>query len=518
METLDLSVIDWSRAQFAMTAMDHWIFVPLTLSLGFIMAIMETMYYRTGKTEWKTMTKFWMRLFGINFAVGVAGGLILEFQFGTNWSNYSWLVGDIFGAPLAIEGIMAFFLESTFFVIMFFGWGKVSKGFHLTATWLTWFGATLSSLWILVANAWMQYPTGTTFNIDTVRNEMTDFWAVLFSPMAMTKFIHTVTSSWIVGAAFVIGVSAWYLMKKRNIEFAHKSIKIAAIFGLLGIVLAMYSGDGSAYQVAQKQPMKLAAMEGLYQGHNGEGLVAIGVLNPAKKEYNDTTNPFLLKITLPKLLSFLAYRDFNAYVPGVKDLLDGGYLETKPDSQAVKPITTNEKMVFGKMAQNALKEYKLAQKHHNDSLATVNKAVFAATSPYYGYGYMKDKKQLIPNIPLTFYSFRFMVIFGGFFLLYFIFILYIRRRIENLKWLQILALWAIPLAYLTSFSGWIVAEVGRQPWAIQDLLPTFAAVSDVPVGSIQTTFAIFAIMFIVLFIAIVSIMVHEIRKGPEHIQ
>jgi len=518
METLDLSVIDWSRAQFALTAMDHWIFVPLTLSLGFIMAIMETIYYRTGKAEWKTMTKFWMRLFATNFALGVAGGLILEFQFGTNWSNYSWLVGDIFGAPLAIEGIMAFFLESTFFVVMFFGWNKVGKRFHLAATWLTWFGATLSALWILVANAWMQYPTGTAFNVDTVRSEMTDFWAVLFSPMAMSKFFHTVTSSWIVGSAFVIGVCAWYLLKKRNIEFAHKSIKIAAVFGLAGILLAMFTGDSSAYQVAQKQPMKLAAMEGLYNGHNGEGLVAVGILNPSKKVYNDSTDAFLFKITIPKTLSYLSYRDFNAFVPGVKDILDGGYLETKADGQAVKPITTDEKIVFGQMAQSALQNFKKAQRDKNDSLMTVNKAVFAATSPYYGYGFVKDKKQLIPNVALTFYSFRFMIIFGGFFLLYFIFLLIIRRKIENMKWLQYIAMWSIPLAYLTSFSGWIVAEVGRQPWAIQDLLPTFAAVSKVPVGSIQTTFAIFVVIFIILFIAMVGVMTNEIRKGPEHIK
>lgn len=520
METLDLSVIDWSRAQFAMTAMFHWIFVPLTLGLGLIMAVMETMYYRTGKTEWKTTTKFWMRLFGINFAVGVASGLILEFQFGTNWSNYSWLVGDIFGAPLAIEGIMAFFLESTFFVIMFFGWNKVGKGLHLTATWLTWFGATLSALWILVANAWMQHPAGTAFNIDSVRSEMTNFWSVLFSPVAINKFLHTVTSSWIVGAALVVGISGWYLLKKRNVEFAHKSITIASIFGLLGIVLAMITGDGSAYEVAQKQPMKLAAMEGLYKGTNGQSLVAMGILNPSKQEYNDNTKPFLLKmnVPIPKLLSYLAYKDCNAFVPGIQDLLDGNYLATQPDGQNVKPITTDEKIVFGKMAQKALKEYKQAQKEKNDSLATVNKAIFEATSAYYGYGYVKDKKQLIPNVPLTFYAFHFMVIFGCFFLLYFIFLLVTKRKVENMKWLQYLTIWAIPLAYLTSFSGWIVAEMGRQPWAIQDILPTFAAVSAVPTGSIAITFTIFAILFVILFVAVVSIMVHEIRKGPEHMQ
>lgn len=232
-ENIDTSLIDWSRAQFALTAMYHWLFVPLTLGLGVIQAIMETIYYRTGNEAWKKTAQFWMKLFGINFAIGVATGLILEFEFGTNWSNYSWFVGDIFGAPLAIEGILAFFMEATFIAVMFFGWDKVSKRFHLASTWLTIIGATLSALWILIANAWMQYPVGMHFNPDTVRNEMFDFWAVALSPVAINKFFHTVLSGWIVGALFVLGISCWYLLKKRNTEFALSSIKVSAIFGLV---------------------------------------------------------------------------------------------------------------------------------------------------------------------------------------------------------------------------------------------------------------------------------------------
>ena len=228
-----LQTVDWSRAQFAMTAIYHWLFVPLTLGLGFIIAIMETLYVRTGDEFWKRTTKFWMRLFGINFAIGVATGIILEFEFGTNWSNYSHFVGDIFGAPLAVEGIMAFFMESTFIAIMFFGWNKVSKGFHLTATWLTAIGANLSALWILVANAWMQHPVGCTFNLETVRNEMTSFWEVLFSPVAMNKFFHTITSSFVLAALFVVGVSAWYLLRHREQKMARKSIAIASAFGFV---------------------------------------------------------------------------------------------------------------------------------------------------------------------------------------------------------------------------------------------------------------------------------------------
>jgi cytochrome d ubiquinol oxidase subunit I len=256
MELLDASLLGWSRAQFALTSMYHWLFVPLTLGLGVIMSIMETLYYKTGNEEWKKTAKFWMTLFGVNFAIGVATGIILEFEFGTNWSNYSWFVGDIFGAPLAIEAVVAFFMEATFISIMFFGWNKVSKGFHLASTWLTITGATLSALWILVANAWMQYPVGMEFNPDTVRNEMIDFWALLLSPVAINKFFHTVISSWVVGALFVTGISAWYLLRKREVDFAMKSIKVGAIFGLVATILVAVTGDGSAYHVTQQQPMK----------------------------------------------------------------------------------------------------------------------------------------------------------------------------------------------------------------------------------------------------------------------
>lgn len=254
--TIDSSLIDWSRAQFALTAMYHWLFVPLTLGLGIIQAIMETIYYKSGDLFWKRTTQFWMKLFGINFAIGVATGLILEFEFGTNWSNYSWFVGDIFGAPLAIEAIVAFFLEATFITVMFFGWDKVSKRFHLVSTWLTITGATLSALWILIANAWMQHPTGMAFNPDTIRNEMVDFWQIVLSPVAINKFFHSVLSGWIVGSIFVIGVSSWYLLKNREQRFALESIKVGAIFGLISSILILWTGDGSAYQVAQKQPMK----------------------------------------------------------------------------------------------------------------------------------------------------------------------------------------------------------------------------------------------------------------------
>ena len=331
--TLDLSAIDWARAQFALTAIYHWLFVPLTLGLGLIMSIMETKYYRTGDAFWRKTAQFWQRLFGINFAMGVATGIILEFEFGTNWSNYSWFVGDIFGAPLAIEGIVAFFMESTFVAVMYFGWEKVSRGFHLASTWLTWLGATISAWWILVANSWMQYPVGCEFNPDTMRNEMTSFADVALSPFAIDKFCHTAISSWIVGAVFVVAVSGWYLLKRREAEreMALKSIPIAAIVGLLASVLAGATGHKSAQTVAAVQPMKLAAMEALYDGGTAQGLKIVE------------------GIEVPYALSFMATNDFNGFVPGINDILKG---YTRSDG-TVEP-SAQEKMERGRAAIAAL--------------------------------------------------------------------------------------------------------------------------------------------------------------------
>ena len=514
MEPIDLYLVDWSRAQFALTAMYHWMFVPLTLGLAVIMSIMETIYYKTGNEKWKRTTKFWMKLFGINFAIGVATGIILEFEFGTNWSNYSWFVGDIFGAPLAIEGIIAFFLEATFIAVMFFGWEKVSKGFHLASTWLVTFGATISALWILIANAWMQYPVGMEFNPDTIRNEMNDFWALVFSPVAINKFFHTVISSWTLGGIFVIGVSSWFLLKNREKAFALDSIKIASVVGFVGILISIWTGDGSAYHVAQKQPMKLAAMEGLYKGGEGVGLVAVGMLTP-DKQYNDKKDPFIFNIQIPKMLSYLAERDFNAFVPGITDLVEGGY-----DTQAGKALSIEQKMEKGRKAMSALKHYGEAKKAKNENEAKVQLAILRENYPYFGYGYFKSPADAIPNVSLVFYSFRIMVTLGGFFLLLFLFVIYTsyKKKFANMKWLQWVCLWSIPLAYITSQSGWIVAEVGRQPWAIQDILPVTAAISNIDVSSVKLTFFLFLILLTILFVAEVSIMLKQIKNGPEQVE
>ena len=514
LEHIDTSLIDWSRAQFALTAIYHWIFVPLTLGLAVIMGIMETMYYRTGDEFWKRTAKFWMKLFGINFAVGVATGLILEFEFGTNWSNYSWFVGDIFGAPLAIEGILAFFMEATFIAVMFFGWDKVSRKFHLASTWLTGLGATISAWWILVANAWMQNPVGMEFNPDTVRNEMVDFWAVALSPTAVNKFFHTVLSGWVLGAVFVVGVACWFLLKKRDKKFALSSIKIAAWVGLGSAVLSAWTGDGAGYQGAQTQPMKLAAMEGYYEGQQGAGLVAIGMLNPEKKTYDDGQAPFLFRMEIPKMLSLLAERKMDAFVPGITDLLEGGY-ELKDGTKA---LSAEEKIERGKTAIAALAAYRDANAAGNKEDAKIAAKTLKENVAYFGYGYIKDVNDLVPNVPLTFYAFRVMVMLGGYFILFFIVILFLvyKRDLSKMKWMHWVALLTIPLGYLAGQAGWVVAECGRQPWAIQDMLPVNAAISKLDVGSVQTTFFIFLVLFTIMLIAEIGILLKAIKKGPEN--
>ncbi len=513
-EQISPSLIDWSRAQFALTAMYHWIFVPLTLGLAVIMGVMETVYYRTDNAFWKHAAKFWMKLFGINFAIGVATGLILEFQFGTNWSNYSWFVGDIFGAPLAIEGILAFFMEATFIAVMFFGWGKVSRGFHLASTWLTGLGATISAWWILVANAWMQNPVGMEFNADTARNEMVDFFAVAFSPMAVNKFVHTVLSGWVLGALFVVGVSCWFLYKNREKTLALSSIKVAACIGLAATLLSVWSGDESGYQVAQKQPMKLAAMEGYYKGENGAGLVALGILNPEKQTSGDGIDPFIMRIEIPYMLSLLAERNTEAFVPGIDDLLNGGY-EMKDGSIA---LSAQEKIERGRLAISAFAEYRKAKSSGDEEKMAEADVILKENMAYFGYGYVKDKNDLVPNVPLTFYMFRVMVILGGYFILFFIVVLFLvyKKDLSRMRWMHWIAMLSVPLGYIAGQAGWIVAECGRQPWAIQDLMPVNAAISRLDTSSVQITFFIFLALFTLLLIAEVGIMLKAIQKGPEN--
>ena len=456
------------------------------------MAVMETIYVIRKVDFWKHAARFWMKIFGINFALGVATGIILEFEFGTNFSNYSWFVGDIFGAPLAIEGIFAFFIEATFIAVMLFGWGRVSKGFHLASTWLTAFGASLSALWILIANGWMQHPVGMVFNPDTVRNEMVDFWAVVSNPVAVSKFFHSVLCGWMTGAVVVIGISSWYLLRRREQRFALGSIRVAAVVGIVGTVALMFSGDRSAVHVAEYQPMKLAAAEGLQRG--------------------GSRAPFSIVpgVEIPGMLSFLATGDFDRHVPGIQDILDG-YV----DGNGTRHPSAAEMMARGDTALSAFRTYREA-KGSDPELAAAARATLMENAGYFGYGYISSEEELVPPVGLVYWAFRVMVGLGCFLLLVMILAFYYVRRetLEKNRWFLWICVLSIPLVYLSGQAGWIVAEVGRQPWAIQGLLPVKAGVSSVSVGAVQTTFFLFLGIF-TLFLAIeIRILIRTIRKGP----
>ena len=488
---IESALVDWSRWQFALTACYHWIFVPLTLGLAVVMAVMESVYVRTGDVFWKRTAKFWMKLFAINFAVGIATGIILEFEFGTNWSNYSWFVGDIFGAPLAIEGILAFFMEATFFAVMFFGWEKVSKKTHLLCTWMTGIGAAVSAVWILIANAWMQHPVGMEFNPDTVRHEMVDFWALVLNPTAVSKFFHTVFSGWMTGAVFVIGISCWYLLKGRERRFALDSVRVAAVVGIVGTLAVMISGDSSGVHMAKYQPMKLAVAEGLEDGGRGAGFSIV----PG--------------VEVPGVLSLLATHDIDGYVPGVNDLLEG-----YTDGDGVRHLSAEEKMQRGRLALDAFRTYRSAK--DSDSVAAARKTL-DENIEYFGYGYIGSKEELVPPTGLVYWAFRAMVGIGCFLMLLMAVVLWAERkqRLAGMRWLQWTALLSIPLVYLAGQAGWVVAEVGRQPWTIEGLLPVKAAVSSVSAENVKTTFFLFVAIFTLFLIIELRILVRAIKKGPD---
>jgi cytochrome d ubiquinol oxidase subunit I len=479
--------------------------------------MMESLYVKTGNEEWKKITKFWMTLFGINFAIGVATGIILEFQFGTNWSNYSWFVGDLFGAPLAVEGILAFFIESTFIAVMFFGWNKVSKKFHLASTWLVAIGANLSALWILVANAWMENPVGMIFNPDTARNEMENFWAVLFNPVAVDKFLHTISSGFVLGSMFVVGISSWFLLKKREENFAKKSILVAAIFGLLSSVLLAITGDSSAKTIARVQPVKFAAFEALYKGAERAPLVAAGVIKNGEEKIGEWSSPdFVFKIEIPDLLSVMTSGDRDAYVPGIYDHVMGN-----PERGILSVAQKKER---GEVARLALAEFKAAadssdKQKMNELAAKFNDPVFREDYfRYFGYAFINSPEEVIPDVYGSFYSFHFMVFLGFLFILQFALAVYFvyNGMLGKQKWLLWTLLLSIPLPYLASELGWALTEVGRQPWIIQDLMPVKIAVSKISAASVKTTFWLFAILFTALLIAEISIMVKQIKSGPKH--
>ncbi len=510
LEQIDLSTVNWARAQFALTAMYHWIFVPLTLGLTFLCAFFETIYVKTGKEEWKELTKFWMKLFGINFAIGVATGIILEFEFGTNWANYSWMVGDIFGAPLAIEGIVAFFLEATFFAVMFFGWNRVSKKFHLFSTWMVAIGSNLSALWILVANGWMQFPTGMAFNPDTARFEMKNFFEVVFSPYAISKFTHATTSGFVLSSLFVIAIASYYLAKRRHMLMAKRSIIVASVFGLIASLMLAFTGDEAAFIDAKHQPMKLAAMEGLWDGTTDAPIVAFGIVN-GMKEPGDFQDPFVVEFKIPGLLSLLANREPGSFVPGINDLVFGN---------KEQGITGVEEMVKkGKLAVKYLDEYKKAKKKGDLSAASSVLSEFNKYKDFLGYGHLRSSKEAVPPVSITFYSFHIMAAVGtGIILIFFLFLFYsVRGNIETATWLYPIGIIFFILAFVAGEAGWVVAEVGRQPWAIQGLLPVSVARTDIAPVNVKLTFFMFLATFTLLLIAEIRIMLKQIQIGPKEV-
>ena len=479
-----------------MTAAYHWLFVPLTLGLALVMAIMETIYVVKKDEFWKKTAQFWVKLFAINFAVGIATGIILEFEFGTNWSNYSWFVGDMFGAPLAIEGILAFFMEATFFAVMFFGWDKVSRRFHLASTWLTGIGASISAFWILVANGWMQNPVGTTFNPDTVRSEMASaqaFWEVISNPVAVSKFFHAITSGWVTGGVFVVGVSCWYLLKKRQRKFAKASILVGSLVGIAGSFAVMLSGDASGVHAAEFQPMKLAAAEGLQDG----GRRAAFTIVPGVK--------------IPGMLSILATHDINGFVPGINDILSG---YTDNDGNVIPSVA--EKMQRGRTALDALAQYR-ALKDSDPAAAAEARAVLDENVQYMGYGHLEKPEDVIPPVGVVFWAFRFMIGLGMLMLLELVVVGWLawKDKLADKKWLLIAALCSIPLVYICGQAGWIVAEVGRQPWTIQGLLPVNVAISSLSAGAVKTTFFVFLAIFTLFLVIEIRILIGAIKKGPE---
>lgn len=503
---IDADLVEVSRLQFALTALFHFIFVPLTLGLSFLLAIMESAYVLTQKIIYRDMTKFWGKLFGINFALGVTTGITLEFQFGTNWAYYAHYVGDIFGVPLAIEGLMAFFLESTLIGLFFFGWERLSQRQHLAVTWLVALGSNLSALWILIANGWMQNPVGAEFNYQTMRMEMTSFSELLFNPVAQVKFVHTVASGYVTGAMFVLGVSSYYLLRQRDVPFARRSFAIAASFGTASILSVIVLGDESGYHLGDVQQVKLAAIEAEWHTHEPPAaFTLIGWPDDAQQKTH-----FAVKI--PYVLGIIATRSFDEPVLGISDL---------------KKI--NEQRIREGMAA-----YGLLQQLRNGDESEQTRAAFDQVKQHLGYGLLLKKTnpdvvdaseaqiqaavdRSIPKVWPLFWSFRVMVGAGIFMLAVFVLAFWqsTRHRAAEKKWLLRIAMYSVPLPWIAAECGWIVAEYGRQPWTIGGILPTELSVSNLSAGDVWSSLIAIVLFYVALFVIEMFLMLHFIRKGPS---
>ena len=503
---IDLALVNVSRLQFALTALYHFLFVPLTLGLSMILVIMEAVYVMTGREIWKRMTRFWGLLFGINFAMGVATGITMEFQFGTNWAYFSHYVGDIFGAPLALEGLMAFFLEATFVGLFFFGWERLSRVGHLAVTALVALGSSLSALWILIANAWMQHPVGAQFNPQTMRMELLSFGQVLFNPVAQAKFVHTVAAGYVVGSVFVLAVSAWYLLRGCNVEIARRSMAVAASFGLACALSVVVLGDESGYLASDNQKMKIAAIEAEWHTEAPPaGFTVFGF-----PDVQARTTHAALKV--PWLLGLIATRSIDRPVSGILDLvararvrIESG-IEAHAALQALRadPADAAAQARFAAHQQDLGYGLLLLRYVGDPSAATSRQIEEAAWST-------------VPDVPVLFWSFRVMVGLGLFFILLFATAFYLsaRHRFEQNRWFLRIAFLSLPLPWIAAELGWIVAEYGRQPWSIDGLLPTFLGVSATPVTNVWLSLAAFVVFYSALAVVDVYLLVRMIRRGPD---
>ncbi|MEJ2793583.1 cytochrome ubiquinol oxidase subunit I [Iodobacter sp. LRB] len=496
-------VVELSRMQFGLTAMFHFLFVPLTMGLSWILVICEAAYVMTGKEIYKDMTRFWGKLFGINFAMGVTTGLTLEFQFGTNWAYYSHYVGDIFGVPLAIEGMMAFFLESTFVGLFFFGWDRLSKVQHLGVTFLVALGSNISALWILIANGWMQNPVGAEFNYITMRMELTSLAEVFFNPVAQVKFVHTVAAGYVAASMFVLGVSSWYLLKARDTGFALRSFAIASAFGLASILSVIVLGDESGYTTGEVQKVKLAAMEGQWDTQPAPAALTLFGIPNQKEERVD------FEVSIPYALGLIATRSTTEKVTGIKDLKIEYEQRVKNGIQAYAALTRLK--AGDKTAHDAFEAHKadlgygLLLKKYTSNVVDATPAQIKAAAA-----------DTIPNVAPIFWSFRIMVGLGMLFLFIFSMSFYFlaKRNLAPQRWLLHLAVWSIPLPWVAIEAGWLVAEYGRQPWTISGILPTFMSASALSSGQLHFSMIGLTLMYTSLFAIEMYLMLKYIRLGP----
>jgi len=503
---INIDVVQLSRLQFALTAMFHFIFVPLTLGMSALLGIMETVYVMTGREIWREMTKFWGVLFGINFAMGVATGITMEFQFGTNWAYYSQYVGDVFGVPLAIEGLMAFFLEGTFVGLFFFGWNKLSKGAHLIVTWLVAIGSSFSALWILIANGWMQHPAGAYFNFHTMRMEVANFADVIFNPVAQAKFVHTISAGYVTGSIFILSISAYYLLRGRNIELAKRSLTVAAAFGLASALSVVVLGDESGYLANEHQRMKIAAIEGMWQ------------TEPAPASFNiigfpdQTEHVTRYEVKIPFLLGLIATRSIDEPLLGINDLVQQTQGRITNGIKAYGALQTLLHNQQDQTAESTLHLYShdlgyaLLLKRYTDKVVDATPAQIQAAA-----------WDTVPNVATLFWSFRIMVACGMFFILLFAtaFVFSSRQQWHN-RWFLWAAFLSLPLPWVAAELGWVVAEHGRQPWVIEGVLPTFLGTSSLTTGSILTSLLGFTIFYLVLTGIEFFLMTKYIRLGPEY--